>query len=146
MKYLLAFILACSLPAFATDTKPIVKDGYVIRTLQQDAELKDWIQGLQAENLKTSQRADAADKHETEALVALRDSQQKAAALQAQADKDLARAQKAESERDVETRARRKAELALWEWRIGFWSAVGIGLLVTFRKPIAALFGIPMPL
>lgn len=47
----LAALLFAS-PVFA-GTKPIIKGGCVLRTIQQDAELKDWIGGMIRENAKS---------------------------------------------------------------------------------------------
>ena len=60
-------MLLAPLALSASDHKPIVKDGYVMRTIQQDAELKDWITGMVRANAQASKETEAAEKSVAEA-------------------------------------------------------------------------------
>jgi hypothetical protein len=77
-----------------------------MRTIQQDAELKDWLEGLQKENTKNHQLAVEADKNETDALVALNDTQDKVKKLQIAIDAQSAALSKATSDLTSMTDAR----------------------------------------
>lgn len=145
MKTKLITLLFCAFAIVASatpaDHKPVVKDGYVLRTIQQDAELKDWIVGMQRINAENRLQADAAAReaakaHQAEEL-ALGHSRE----LQENIDALKARADNAEKDLSSMTSAR-----DFWRsctWKLGLVSlALGIW---TFRKPILALFGVSIP-
>lgn len=66
MRGLLLLLLVLPLITEAASPKPIRRNGYVMRTYQQDAELKDWIVGVQKET-QHAQASEAAAKVERDA-------------------------------------------------------------------------------
>jgi len=101
MKTLLALhLFALALPAFASN-KPIIKDGYVLRTIQQDAELKDWISGMIRENDKS--KADLATVNQQVTALAEHDQAQTALVATRTQERDAAITEAHENakERDV---------------------------------------------
>ena len=68
----------------AASHAPVVRDGMVIRTVQQDAELKDWIVGLQGENQRNGELAAQVAAAEATVRASLKDADIRADALQVQ--------------------------------------------------------------
>jgi len=54
---MLAFVIPCGA---AECHAPIIRNGYVMRTIQQDAELRDWIEGSQKATVASKAAADTA--------------------------------------------------------------------------------------
>lgn len=123
MKVLLILALLTVTASAQTSRKPIVKDGMVSRTIQQDAELKHWITGLQAENQRNEERAALALKSEENVRLALTEASKHATTLQGQID-TLAK------DRDAQTERAKKAEASLEKMREArdFWRKIVVGV------------------
>ena len=77
----------CSdLASHAKADAPLVKDGMVIRTIEQDAELKDWLTGIMKLSDKNAEEAKAADAAQAKVTTALATANQRADTLQTQID------------------------------------------------------------
>jgi hypothetical protein len=102
MKTLLLFlVLAFPIAASATDHKPIIKDGYVMRTIQQDAELRDWIEGSQRVNTDLQKKADSVGKELEKAKSETADLQVKIDVLAKHDQEQTAKADKLQKENSI---------------------------------------------
>lgn len=133
---LAAFLMAASLCA-AAGPKPVLKDGMVMRTLQQDAELRDWIVGLQKENQLNAERADKAELSEKIVRQQLGEAITKADTLQGQVNTvtdDRNKQAKAKDEalidRDYWHQKHSEALAKLWWWRFWGGGAIILGALL----------------
>lgn len=136
MRIFALFMLAAA-AAVAGDPKPIVKDGMVIRTLQQDAELRDWIVGVQTENRLNAERADKAEGSEKQVRAQLGEATTNVNTLQVEVknltddrnkqarDKDTAL-----GERDYWHQKHSEALAKLWWWRLWAGGAIVVGVLL----------------
>jgi hypothetical protein len=131
--------------------KPLVKDGMVIRTIQQDAELKDWLQGIMRLSDENAAEAKAAQNSQAAAAAALGAAQQQVDEKQKEVDQEV-------KERDNALAAKAKlqhqnaimstviaAEAAVAALFVCLWLKVPEldmpwGIVVTFGAP-AVVFG-----
>lgn len=137
MRTLLLFLFTIVFAAISfgqsseTAHRPIIKDGYVMRTIQQDAELKDWITGAMAENARNAQRADAAQASESKVRAELTKAKQDNSLVQDQIIL-LKKTADAAVAHDAETTKENKT-LKLWLACIG--SVVALLLCLWLRVP-----------
>lgn len=132
-----AFSVSVTAVAAPASRKPVVREGMVIRTQQQDAELRDWIVGLQKENELNGQRADQAEASEVQVRAALSQASQRADELQKQinivtADRNAQARLKdaAMGERDYWQAKHGEAVKKLWWWRLWAGGAILVGVLL----------------
>lgn len=129
----LLFAAAASF-AQPAEHKPIVKGGYVMRTLQQDAELKDWIMGAQAENRRNIDRADQAEASLEKANA---DAMKLAAEVNALAKDDQIQKDKAAALGAENSVLRSKV------WKLAWIISVSVGAVLAL---IVGILPVPMPL
>lgn len=116
---------------------PVVKDGTVIRTQQQDAELRDWIVGMQTENALNGTRATKAEESEKNVRVQLGGALHHADVLQVQVDEVTADRNKQASLKDAALvkmdywhQKHSEAVGKLWWWRLWGGAGIVIGILL----------------
>jgi hypothetical protein len=112
--------------------KPIVRNGYVMRTIQQDAELKEWIMGLQLENQHNIERAEAAEQSQKQVEASLSRSVVETGKLENEI-KSLTDWANKMADSAAYWKGKHKEALAkLWWWRICGGGAISIGsILIT---------------